>query len=158
MRIFTQRLDHTHAPVFAELTLAYAERQKSRLRAELPNGEIIAIDLPRTDTLKDGALIGDDQGAVIRVLAAPEALACVQSDDPFQLTRAAYHLGNRHVPLMLTRNALYFEPDHVLEAMLEHQGIVCTKTEHPFEPETGAYHSHHGHSHGHSHSHTHDHI
>jgi urease accessory protein len=95
--------------------------------------------------------------------------------------KGAYHLGNRHVPLMITPKALYFEPDHVLEAMLHQLGLHTQAVQAPFEPETGAYkgdlggHSHsHGHnydqepsgnhqhnhsdatSHSHSHEHTHD--
>lgn len=156
MKIFTQRLDHTHGEILASITLTYDDRQKSRLRAELPDGEAIAIDLPRTSTLKDGALLGDDEGNVIAIKAAAEPLTKVVSDDPFQLTRAAYHLGNRHVPLMLTHEALYFAPDHVLSEMLSLQGIATEACEHAFEPESGAYHTHHHHDDEHTHSHAHD--
>ena len=60
----------------------------------------------------------------------------------FDLLKAAYHLGNRHVPLMLTPTALYFEPDHVLAEMIIGLGLTVNEVEHPFEPESGAYAQH----------------
>ena len=68
----------------------------------------------------------------------------VSTANPFDLLKAAYHLGNRHVPLMLTPTALYFEPDHVLAEMVEGLGLTVQTVDHPFEPESGAYaqHSH----------------
>lgn len=98
-------------------------------------------------------------------MAANQALIEVTADNGFDLMKGAYHLGNRHVPLMITTKALYFEPDHVLEAMLNQLGLHTQAVQAPFEPETGAYkgnqgghshshgHSHHGHDHDHSHTH-----
>lgn len=74
--------------------------------------------------------------------------------DDFLLMRAAYHLGNRHVPLMLTPDALYFEPDHVLSDMLIGLGVSVNEVQTGFEPETGAYSKGHG---GHTHKHAHEH-
>lgn len=73
--------------------------------------------------------------------------------------KGAYHLGNRHVPLMFDHSfdqgdagyALYFENDHVLTQMLKNLGLHTESTSVPFEPETGAYQSGQGHSHSHSH-------
>ena len=41
---------------------------------------------------------------------------------PFDLLRAAYHLGNRHVPIELKPDHLQIEPDHVLAEMLRAHG------------------------------------
>ena len=72
----------------------------------------------------------------------------VTAQSEFELLKAAYHLGNRHVPLMLTPEALYFEPDHVLAEMVVGLGLTVHEVEHPFEPESGAY-AQHGHEHRH---------
>ena len=92
--------------------------------------------------------------------------ACAEHGSPFDLMRAAYHLGNRHVPIELQPDHLKIEPDHVLADMLRSMHMTVTEAELPFEPEGGAYgghvtndgHSHHhGHAHGHEHHHGHGH-
>ncbi|WP_428706060.1 urease accessory protein UreE, partial [Staphylococcus aureus] len=75
-------------------------------------------DLPRTGILRSGSYIATEQGEVLRIDAKPEKLMQVIASNSFDLLKAAYHLGNRHVPLMLTPTALYFEPDHVLAEMI----------------------------------------
>jgi urease accessory protein len=94
--------------------------------------------------------------------------ACAEHGEPFDLMRAAYHLGNRHVALELQRDCLQLEPDPVLADMLRRQHLIVSEESRPFEPEGGAYaaggyahdHSHahaegHGHDHGHGHPHAH---
>ena len=140
------------------LQLDFDTRQRSRFRATLQNGEAVGIDLPRTGTLKDGDVVQNASGDIIQIFAKPQTLTKVSADNAFELMRGAYHLGNRHVPLMLVEQgqaqyALYFEPDYVLADMLVKLGLTVSEVEHAFEPETGAY----GHSHSHSHAHGHGH-
>jgi urease accessory protein len=100
--------------------------------------------LPRTGILRSGSYIATVEGSILRVDAKPERLMQVTAPTAFDLLKAAYHLGNRHVPLMLTPTALYFEPDHVLAEMVIGLGLTVAEVDHPFEPESGAYaqHSH----------------
>jgi urease accessory protein len=83
---------------------------------------------------------------------------CMQHGTPFDLTRAAYHLGNRHVPIELQPDHLKIEPDHVLADMLRAMHLIVQAMDAPFEPESGAYAAGtHGHSHSHGHGDHHDH-
>lgn len=165
MKLFTKRLDHTHKTNLPELALTFDVRQKSRFRAELASVEAVGVDLPRTEVLRSGAIIATDDGEELKIVAAPQTVMQVTANSTsdtanFDLMRAAYHLGNRHVPLMLTTNALYFEPDHVLQDMLLGLGVQVQTVEHPFEPEIGAYSKRSGesgHSHGHHYNDSHDH-
>ena len=87
--------------------------------------------------------------------------ACVDHGSAFDLTRAAYHLGNRHVPIELKPDHLKIEPDHVLADMLRAMHMTVVTVHEAFEPEGGAYSSHghaHGHSHDDGHAHTHGHV
>lgn len=147
MKIYTQRLDNiaTEQP-FDVVELSFDTRQKSRFRATLNNGTDIGADLPRTGILRSGSLIATPSGEILRVDAKAERLMCVTAPTQFDLLKAAYHLGNRHVPLMLTPTALYFEPDHVLAEMVQGLGLAVNEVEHPFEPESGAY-AQHSHDH-----------
>lgn len=162
MKIFTQRLEQPTAEQTAILAtqqqngqylqLDFDTRQRSRFRATLQNGEAVGIDLPRTGTLKDGDVVQNASGDLVQIFAKPQTLTKVTADNAFELMRGAYHLGNRHVPLMLVQHdndyALYFEPDYVLADMLVKLGLTVSEVAHAFEPETGAY-GHGGHSHGH---------
>ena len=67
--------------------------------------------------------------------------------NPLLLTRASYHLGNRHVPLEVKENYLRYQYDHVLNEMIEQMHLTVTRESAPFEPESGAYSHQHHHSH-----------
>ena len=147
MKVYTQRIESiAEGTRFDTLQLTFDTRQKSRFRATLNNGTDIGADLPRTGILRSGSFIVTEQGDILRIDAKPERLMQVLAKTDFDLLKAAYHLGNRHVPLMLTPSALYFEPDHVLAEMVEGLGLTVTEVEHPFEPESGAY-AQHAHEH-----------
>lgn len=127
----------THAD--EQLVLPFEERQKSRLRTRLKSGEEVGLFLERGGVLRgDDCLVADD-GRVVRIVAAPEALLEVRCADPGLLARAAYHLGNRHCAVAIGEDWLRFGADHVLAEMLRGIGLVATPVTAPFEPEAGAY-------------------
>ena len=139
------------APVLVKraptLTLAFDERRKSRLAASLDNGEEVALLLPRGTVLRDGDVLVADDGDLVRVVAAPEAVLVAHAKDALTLTRAAYHLGNRHTPVEVGADYLKLEYDPVLADMLERIGATVEQASMPFQPESGAYGG--GHKHGH---------
>ena len=128
------------------MTLPFSERQKSRLRTEADNGEPVMLMLERGTILRDGDLLLAEDGRVVRVAAAHENLSCARHDNRLVLLRAAYHLGNRHVPLQIDENSLCFLRDAVLADMLRGLGLTIEDRVGPFEPEAGAYGA--GHRHG----------
>jgi len=138
------------------VSLTYEQRQKSRGRAVTHSGVDVAWFLPRANVLADGEAIAAKDGTIVKIIAAPETLSEIICDDPLLLARAAYHLGNRHVPLQIELNSLCYQHDHVLDAMVEGLGLKVNCVQKPFHPESGAYHSH-GHSHKNSSAHQHDH-
>jgi len=131
-----------HSEARGLLELPFEQRQKSRLRARLPSGEEVALALPRGGVLRGGDLLLASDGRVIEVRARPERLLHVECDSPHELAAAAYHLGNRHVPVQIGAACLRLVADHVLERMLKGLGARVTAVEAPFEPEAGAYAGH----------------
>lgn len=127
------------------LLLPFERRQKSRQRARLASGDEVAIDLPRGQVLRDGDLLVASDDRVIQVVAQPEVVIHIEADSAQALARAAYHLGNRHVPVQVGDGWLRMAADRVLERMLEGLGMRMTSIETAFEPETGAYGPHHRH-------------
>jgi urease accessory protein len=140
-------------------------RQKSRFDAIDSSGRQLGIFLPRGTLVRGGDVLVAEDGSLIKVIARAQQVLVVTIEknhgSPFDLIRAAYHLGNRHVPIELKPDHLKIEPDHVLAEMLRAMHLVVTELETTFEPEGGAYsaqpHSHGGNTHTHAGSHSHDH-
>lgn len=129
-----------------QLVLPFDLRQRSRLRVTLKSGLEAALMLDRGTILRGGDLLETDDGRVVEVVAAPQAVTDVTANTPQALMCAAYHLGNRHVPLQVGDGWLRLEQDHVLNEMLIGLGMTTVNQDAPFEPEAGAYGG--GHRHG----------
>ena len=137
-------------------------RQKSRFDAADSAGRSLAVFLPRGTVVRGGDVLVAEDGSLVRVSAAPQQVLrithCQAHGTPYDLIRAAYHLGNRHVPIELKPDHLQIEPDHVLADMLRAMHLIVHAVNEAFEPENGAYASG-GHAHGsHGHKHDHDHA
>jgi urease accessory protein len=151
----------------SEVEIDWDVRQKSRFEAVDTAGRTLHVFLPPGTVLRGGDVLVAEDGSLVRVKAAPQPVLvvthCAEHGSPFDLLRAAYHLGNRHVPLELQPDRLLLEPDHVLAGMLRGQHLIVTEATSAFEPEGGAYgagggaHAGHDHGHGHDHDHGHDH-
>ncbi len=129
----------------ASLTLSFGDRQRSRLRTQLDNGEEVGLMLPRGKVLRGGDCLRASDGRVIEVRAAAEAVSTARAADAQLLARAAYHLGNRHMPLQVGDGWLRYRHDHVLDDMVKGLGLVVAQEQAPFEPESGAYQGGHHH-------------
>jgi urease accessory protein len=127
-------------------------RQKSRFDATDSLGRQLGVFLPRGTLVRGGDVLIAEDGSMVKVVAAQQAVlritACKTHGSPFDLTRAAYHLGNRHVPIELKTDHLKIEPDHVLAEMLRAMHLIVNEVNEAFEPEGGAY-SSAGHAHKH---------
>jgi len=129
------------------LLLPFESRCKSRLRTHLASGEECGLFLERGGVLRGGDKLLGNNGRVVTVIAATEALMEAASDNPLQMVCAAYHLGNRHVAVQILPGRLRFVRDHVLGEMLRGLGLPVIEIEAAFEPEAGAYGAHGGHGH-----------
>src|SRR5204862_4681428 len=114
--------------------------------------------LARGQVVRGGDVLVGEDGSLIAVKAKAQPVLVVTPGahgSPLDLLRAAYHLGNRHVPLEVSATRLQLEPDHVLAEMLRRMGLVVEAVEAPFEPEAGAYDAATAGAHGHAHEHAH---
>ena len=165
---FSKLIRHGHglAPVLLKratsITLDWDVRQKSRFESTDSAGRQVGVFLQRGQVVRGGDVLVGEDGSLLKVQAAPQAVLrithCTAHGTPFDLTRAAYHLGNRHVPIELQPDHLKIEPDHVLADMLRSMHLIVNEVSESFEPENGAYGEHGGgHHHGHGDTHGHDH-
>jgi len=134
-------------------------RQKSRFDATDSAGRALGVFLPRGTSVRGGDALVAEDGSLVVVKAAAQAVLvvrhCSEHGSPFELLRAAYHLGNRHVQLELQADHLKLEPDHVLADMLRAMHLIVSEESAAFEPEAGAYAAASGaqdHGHGHRHA------
>ncbi|TKA96517.1 urease accessory protein UreE [Cereibacter changlensis] len=148
----------------ARVLLDYDARFLRRKRLETEDGRGFLVDLPETVSLGEGDAFELEDGSLVEIGAAPEEVLVVTG----ALTRAAWHIGNRHTPCQIEADRLLIKRDHVLEGMLRGLGLTVAEAVEPFTPEGGAYghgrtmgHDHGpeaGHSHGEGHSHPHVHV
>ena len=169
--------------VIDQVTLDHDGRHKRRVVLTGEKGMSFLLDLEKATILNDGDALKLDDGGLVLVKAAAEALLEIKADNPLRLLKMAWHIGNRHTPAEITADAIYIQDDHVLAEMVRGQGCQIAHVSRPFQPEAGAYahdhgahdhgaHAHddacgcwhdhghensHSHSHGHAHSHDHAH-
>jgi urease accessory protein len=146
-----ERIEGYTGTYFTSLTLPFDQRQKSRLRVTLDNGNEASLILNRGVVLRHGDLLRSSCGEVIEVRASLESVSVVHEPNAHLLSRACYHLGNRHVPLQIGDGSLCYLRDHVLDDMVRSLGLVVEHQEASFEPESGAYKNDGKHQHTHEH-------
>ena len=146
----------------ATCALSYEDRFFRRSKLTTAEGWELVADFAHTTSLDHGDALETTDGRLVQIEAAPEALLSVTGQN---LTRLAWHVGNRHTPCQIEDARLLIRDDPVIGHMLEHLGARLEKVTEPFTPEGGAYghgrtHSHeHGHTaHDHDHPHAHDHA
>ena len=131
----------------ATLTLPFELRRRSRLLVRLDDGEEAGLFLERGTVLRNGDELAATDGRIVRVVASEERVYEVRPTPACTLAQAAYHLGNRHVPVEIGVESLKIERDPVLRDMLVQAGAIVSEETAPFQPEPGAYGG--GHRHGH---------
>ena len=155
---FEKKVAATHLIPTTSLTLVKDQREKSRLKVTLDNGEEGGLFFAKGTTFQNGDLIISTDGeTLVEIKAASETVSSVRCDDPLMLAKACYHLGNRHIALQINLGELRYQHDHVLDEMVRGLGLEVLTEQAPFEPESGAYSGggHHHHSDDHSHDHDH---
>lgn len=127
------------------IALDYDARHRRRFRYTADAGTDFLLDLPRATVINDGDGLQLDDGRVIAVAAAPEALIEITAASTTELVRLAWHIGNRHLPAQLSEDRILIREDHVIVAMLHGLGATTRTVSAPFTPESGAYANSHAH-------------
>jgi urease accessory protein len=110
-------------------------------------GATYLLDLPRPAPLRDGDGLLLEDGTFVLVTGKAEPLVEISALNTHEMTRIAWHLGNRHTEVQIAGDRLRIRRDHVLEEMLCGLGATLSYLDAPFDPESGAY-GHHEHAHG----------
>jgi urease accessory protein len=123
----------------ATIELDWKRRQTGRFEATDSFERQLSVVLPRGTVVRGGDVLVGEDGSLIRVLAAAQAVllitACSTHGTPLDLTRAAYHLGHCNVPIELHPDHLKIEPSQVLTGMLRTLHLTVREATEAFEPE-----------------------
>ena len=133
------------------VVLDHEGRHRRRVALKGEGGLDFLLDLDKAAALADGDAVRLEDGRLVAVKAAPQALLEIRAENPLRLMRVAWHIGNRHTPAEIGADAIWIEDDHVLAEMARGQGCTATPVRRPFRPERGAYEPDCGHDHGHAH-------
>lgn len=142
-------VDHVHDPADT-ITLDETARHRRRIALTSDSGIEFLLNLEAATLLRHRQGLVLDNGQVIEVHAAPEALYEVTADDGQHLLSLAWQIGNRHLAAQIEGDRLMIRRDPVIREMLEGLGARVAEIEAPFDPEGGAYgdrHSSHHHHH-----------
>lgn len=144
------------------VALDHAARGRSEAELKGEGGLAFNTGLAGGIVLNDGDALKLDDGRLVEVRAAPEALLEIRAENPLRLTRLAWHLGGSHAPAEVTAEAIYVPDTPALAELARSQGCTANPVRRPFQPERAVadcgHDHHHGHGHGpHGHGHHHGH-
>ncbi|WEK50677.1 MAG: urease accessory protein UreE [Candidatus Kaistia colombiensis] len=125
----------TGAPADTVL-LDFDARHRRRLAISGKSGVSFLLDLPMAVGLHhgDGLLLED--GRIIAVEAAVEPSIEISAASSSQLSRIAWHIGNRQLPMQIVGDHLRIRPDSAAEAVLAGLGATIRAVAAPFDPES----------------------
>ena len=132
------------------ISLTFDQRHRRRIRLSTDDGTLFLLDLATAHAMNHGDGLTLENGNIIEVIAAPEALLEVRANDPTHMIQLAWHIGNRHLPAMIKSNVIYIRSDHVIRSMLTGLSAEVNDITGPFQPLGGAYSSSGTDSHDHS--------
>ena len=98
-------------PVVDTVILDYAQRSTPKITVTGLKGGVIEIDLDHPARLRTDDLLVLDNGGLVEVVAAPEPLLEARAGDVAALSRLAWHLGDRHVPVQVLPNRILARRD-----------------------------------------------
>jgi urease accessory protein len=147
---FKQCGDWNIASAIDRVMLDAGDRNRRRIVLKGEKGTEFLLDFEKPVTLRDGDGLVLDDGSIVLIAAAPEALIEISAHSALDTVRLAWHLGNRHTEVQIVGDKLRIRRDHVLEDMLRGLGAHLHAIEAPFDPEQGApaHEHHHEHDHG----------
>jgi urease accessory protein len=119
------------------ITLGWEDRVQAHGRRRSDSGLEFALSLPRGTVLRGGdCLVLDESRVVIAVVERPEPVFVIEPGSPREWGLYAYHIGNRHQPMMLTDRSIVCPDVPGVEQLLNQQHIPYTRAVLPFTPAT----------------------
>lgn len=126
------------------ITLGWEDRLHVHGRRRSDGGVEFGTSLPRGSMLRAGdCLVVDEARTVVTVIERPEPVFVIEPRTPQDWALYAYHIGNRHQPLMIAERGIVCPDIAGVEQLLLQQQIPFTRATLPFTPATAVAGHHH---------------
>jgi urease accessory protein len=126
------------------VTLGWEDRTHVHGRRRTDGGVEFGTALPRGTQLRAGDWLAlDGERILVAVVERDEPVFVIEPRHAAEWALFAYHIGNRHQPLMITDQALVCPEAPGVEPLLQQHRIPYTRAMRPFTPvATVAGHAH----------------
>jgi urease accessory protein len=117
------------------ITLGWEDRTHVHGRRRTEGGVEFGTALPRGTVLRAGdCFVLDDERRVVMVVERPESVFVIEPRTAPEWALFAYHIGNRHQPVMITGHALVCPDVPGVELLLQQHKMPYTRATLPFTP------------------------
>jgi urease accessory protein len=117
------------------VTLGWEERTHVHGRRQTDGGVAFGTSLPRGTVLRAGdLLVLDAERVVVSIVERAERVFVVEPKTPREWSLFAYHIGNRHQPLMIIDSALVCPDVPGVEQLLQQHRMPYARATMPFTP------------------------
>ena len=117
------------------LTLGWEDRTHAHGRRRTDAGVEFGTSLPRGTTLRAGdRLVLDDDRVVVTVVEREEPVFVISPRSPGEWALFAYHIGNRHQPVMIADDGLVCPDAPGVEQLLQQHRMPYARATRPFTP------------------------
>lgn len=145
-RVYTDRDLPDAARSFARdtITLGWEDRTHGHGRRQTDGGVAFGTSLPRGTTLRGGDLfVLEPERLAVTIVERDEPVFVIAPRSRLEWGLFAYHIGNRHQPLMITDEALVCPDVPGVEPLLQQHHMPYVRDVRPFTPAaTVARHTH----------------
>lgn len=126
------------------ITLGWEDRTHVHGRRRTDGGVEFGTALPRGTVLRAGDCLAlDGERLLVAVVERAEPVFVIEPRHAAEWALFAYHIGNRHQPLMITEHALVCPDAPGVEPLLQQHRMPYTRSMRPFTPAaTVAGHAH----------------
>ena len=126
------------------ITLGWEDRLHGHGRRRSDRGVDFGTSLPRAAVLRGGdCFVLDMARVVVAVVERSEPVFLIEPRSPQEWGLFAYHIGNRHQPLMMTEGGILCPDVPGVEQLLQQQRIPHVRVTRPFTPATSVANHHH---------------
>jgi urease accessory protein len=117
------------------VTLGWEDRTHVHGRRRTDGGVEFATSLPRGTVLRAGdLLVLGAERLVVSIVERAEPVFVVEPGTPSEWGLFAYHIGNRHQPMMITDRALVCPDAPGVEQLLQQHRMPYARARLPFTP------------------------
>jgi urease accessory protein len=145
-RVFTESELPATCRGFARdtVTLGWEDRTHVHGRRRTDGGVEFGTSLPRGTVLRAGdCLVLDADRLVVTVVERPEPVLVIEPRTPSEWALFAYHIGNRHQPVMITERSLVCPDVPGVEQLLQQHKMPYARSTAPFTPVAATAGHHH---------------